>query len=90
MLLNQDQDQLADLSIAFCSSCFIIFNFFCFYSEFFGRFDTNRSMIPLSVSEISTLDGFCEEEQEQEWGILVVGYTIVFTVLVQLHHSAAP
>ena len=30
------------------------------------------SMIPLSVSEISTLDGFCEEEQEQEWGILVV------------------
>ena len=32
-------------------------------------------MIPLSVSEISALDGFCDEEHEQqEWGILVVGF----------------
>ena len=34
-------------------------------------------MIALSVSEISALDGFCDEEQEQhqleEWGILVIG-----------------
>ena len=32
-------------------------------------------MIVLSVSEISALDGFCDQhEHEQEWGILVVGY----------------
>ena len=30
-------------------------------------------MIPLSVSEISALGGFCDEQQE--WGILVVGFT---------------
>ena len=29
-------------------------------------------MIPLSVSEISALDGFCDEHV-QEWGILAVG-----------------
>ena len=33
------------------------------------------SMIPLSVSEISALGGFCYVHvQQQEWGILVVGY----------------
>ena len=36
-------------------------------------------MIPLSVSEISALDGFCDvqhqDEDEEELGILVVGYT---------------
>ena len=48
-------------------------------------------MIPLSDSEIATgpaLDGFCDEEheqqqyEEQEWGILVVGYinSIIITV----------
>ena len=31
-------------------------------------------MIPLSVSEISALDDFCDVRQQQEWGILVVGY----------------
>ena len=32
-------------------------------------------MIVLSVSEISALDGFCDQhEHEQELGILVVGY----------------
>ena len=40
-------------------------------------YDTSGSMIALSVSEISALDGFCDEEQEQhqleEWGILVIG-----------------
>ena len=33
-------------------------------------------MIALSVSEISTLDGFCDED-EQELGVLVVGYVIL-------------
>ena len=34
-------------------------------------------MIPLSVSEISALDGFCDEEQqhEEELDFLVVGCT---------------
>ena len=33
-------------------------------------------MIPLSVSEISALDGFCDVQQqdEEELGILVVGW----------------
>ena len=31
-------------------------------------------MIPLSVFEISALEGFCDE---QELGILVVGYSIL-------------
>ena len=35
-------------------------------------------MIPLSVSEISALDGFCDvqqqDEDEEELGILVVGF----------------
>ena len=44
------------------------------YLDFSGRFDTSGSMIPLSVSEISALDGFCDKQhEEQEWGILVVG-----------------
>ena len=44
-------------------------------SSFSRRFDTSGSMIVLSVSEISALDGFCDQhEHEQEWGILVVGY----------------
>ena len=36
-------------------------------------------MIPLSVSEISALDGFCDKqhEDEEELGILVVGFNIV-------------
>ena len=37
-------------------------------------------MIPLSVFEISALDGFCDEHKhhvQQEWGILVVGYIMV-------------
>ena len=66
---------------------FIIF----YIQKFSGRFDTSGSMIPLSVSEIATgpaLDGFCDEEheqqqyEEQEWGILVVGYinSIIITV----------
>ena len=38
-------------------------------------------MIPLSVSEISALDGFCDEH-EQEWGILVV--LVVLTSLYSL------
>ena len=49
--------------------------FFYIHSIVSGRFDTSGSMIPLSVSEISALGGFCDEEHEQqEWGILVVGY----------------
>ena len=42
-------------------------------------------MIPLSVSEISALGGFCDKQQqqhEQEWGILVVGWVVVLLVLV--------
>ena len=39
-------------------------------SAMMGRFDTSGSMIPLSVSEISALDGFCDGE---ELGVLVVG-----------------
>ena len=32
-------------------------------------------MIALSVSEISALGGFCDEQDEEELGILVVGLT---------------
>ena len=41
-------------------------------------------MIPLSVSEISALDGFCDEEQqyEEELGILVVGYISMNSSLI--------
>ena len=51
-------------------SSFLFLDFFIF-----GRFDTSGSMIALSVSEISTLGAFCDEQQQdkQEWGILVVG-----------------
>ena len=31
-----------------------------FYSEFFGRFDTSRSMVPRLVTEILPCDGFCD------------------------------
>ena len=59
-------------------SLFFVYNFFI-SRTFSGRFDTSGSMIPRSISEISALDGFCDEgeqhrEHEQEWGILVVGY----------------
>ena len=55
---------------------FILLNFYIQY--FSGGFDTSGSMIPLSVSEISALDGFCDEEHEQqEWGILVVGLRMI-------------
>ena len=43
-----------------------------FKKNFIRFFDTSASMIPPSVSEISALDGFCDED-EQELGILVVG-----------------
>ena len=52
-------------------------SFFCrFFSKFYSdRFDTSGSMILLLVPEISPYDGFCDEEQqEQELGILVVGF----------------
>ena len=41
--------------------CLIFLNFLF---KFSGRFDTSgsMSMIPLSVSEISALDGFCDED----------------------------
>ena len=43
-------------------------------SEFFtGRFDTSGSMIALAVPEIHFTCGFCDEEEEEELGILVVG-----------------
>ena len=44
-------------------------------------------MIALSVSEISALGGFCdkEHEEQQEWGILVVGLS--FILLVELLFS---
>ena len=53
----------------------IIFFIYSFsYSEFFSRFDTSGSMIPLSVSEISVCDAFCDvQEEDEELGILVVG-----------------
>ena len=35
-------------------------------------------MIALSVSEISALDSFCDKEDEEELGILVVGYKSSF------------
>ena len=43
------------------------------------RFDTSGSIIELSVSEISALGGFCDKqhEDEEELGILVVGFNIV-------------
>ena len=57
---------------------FIVFffkqNVIFFFRIFFGRFDTSGSLIPLSVSEIAALEGFCDE---QELGILVVGYSIL-------------
>ena len=51
---------------------FFIYSFL--YSEFFSRFDTSGSMIPLSVSEISVCDAFCDMHVvHKELGILVVG-----------------
>ena len=58
--------------------------FFIFTLFIFFNFDTSGSMIPLSVSEILALDSFCDEEQhedEQELGILVVGYRIIRSTL---------
>ena len=46
--------------------------FIYIFRIFSGRFDTS-SITALSVSEILALGGFCDEEQQQEWGILVVG-----------------
>ena len=43
---------------------------------FSGRFDTSGSMIPLSVSEITGCDAFCDVQQDEELGILVVGLHI--------------
>ena len=57
--------------LIFSSSSFKILSFFFRFSP--GRFDTSGSMIPLSVSEKSALDGFCgEDKDEEELGILVV------------------
>ena len=53
------------------SSSFKMLSFFLDFPP--GRFDTSGSMIPLSVSEKSALDGFCDEDKdEEELGILVV------------------
>ena len=57
------------------------------FNLFSGRFDTSGSMIPLSVFEISALDGFCDEHKhhvQQEWGILVVGYIMAECMSVGL------
>ena len=46
------------------------------FRMFSGPFDTSGSMIALLVSEISALDSFCDEQQdedEEELGILIVG-----------------
>ena len=43
---------------------------------FSGRFDTSGSMIPLSVYEITGCDAFCDVQQDEELGILVVGLHI--------------
>ena len=56
--------------------------FLKFYIQnFSGRFDTSGSMIPLLVSEISALGGFCDEDEgeqdEEELGILVVGCILI-------------
>ena len=40
---------------------------------FSGRFDTSRSMIALSVFEISGCDAFCGVQEQEELGILEVG-----------------
>ena len=72
-------------------------NVFCFRFLFFvlrffflsifrilsGRFDTSRSLIALSVSEISALGGFCDEQDKQELGILVVGFECIRHTLSQ-------
>ena len=42
-------------------------------------------MIPLSVSEISALDGFCgvqQQQQQQEGGILVVEYIKYINIFI--------
>ena len=49
------------------------------FFKIFFRFDTSGSMKALSVSEISALDGFCDEqdkqdEDEEELDILEVGW----------------
>ena len=48
---------------------------FFIFRIFSGCFDISGSMIALSVSEISALGGFCDEqdEDEEELGILEVG-----------------
>ena len=49
---------------------------FGFYhaQNFSGRFDTRGSIIALAVPEIHCTCSFCDEEEEEELGILVVGY----------------
>ena len=44
---------------------FLLMFLICF-PIIFSRFDTSESMIPLSVSEISALAGFCDEKQDEE------------------------
>ena len=44
-------------------------------------FDTSGSMIALSVFEILALDGFCDEEDEEELGILIVGLKLPKTYI---------
>ena len=43
-------------------------------------------MIPLSVSELSALDGFCDvfqqDEDEEELSILVVGFAMIFFTMI--------
>ena len=53
-------------------------------------------MIPISVSEISALDGFCDVQQDEELGILVIGLNLhqegqpsVLSICQKMHQSNA-
>ena len=56
----------------FPARLFYLFLFKFYIKNFSGCFDTSGSMIPLSVSEILALDGFCDV-LKHELGFLVVG-----------------
>ena len=74
--INCDTGQHSQFLRCFMFLWLRFFYFFYIFIKIFGifsgRFDTS-SIIALSVSEILALGGFCDEEQQQEWGILVVG-----------------
>ena len=61
----------------FCFLRLVFFSSSEFVSYFSGRFDTSGYILPLLVPEISPGDGFCDEEDVQELGILGVRFAVI-------------